>query len=137
MEKSILRLIQVSKQSFFLFGPRGTGKTTWLKVNFPQAFFIDLLEADTFRTYNAHPERLREVAFADSRLKTIVIDEVQKVPELLGEVHASIEKKTGMQFILTGSSIRKLKRGGTDLMAGRLLKYSLHPFMAAELLTLA
>ena len=132
METTIPRLIRPPKQSFFLFGPRGTGKTTWLKAQFPQAFFIDLLEADTFRIYSARPERLREVMGA-SKHKVIVIDEIQKVPQLLPEVHSAIEKKTGVQFILTGSSSRKLKRSGVDLLGGRALYYSLHPFMAAEL----
>lgn len=133
METLIPRLFKPPRQSFFLFGPRGTGKTTWLKAKFPKALFIDLLEADTFRTYSARPERLREVVLGRPGLETVVIDEIQKVPELLAEVHGLIEKKVGVQFILTGSSSRKLKRSGVDLMAGRVLKHSLHPFMAVEL----
>ncbi len=133
MESSIPRMIEPTKQSFFLFGPRGVGKTTWIKANYPDAFFIDLLEADTFRNYSAHPERLREIVLADPRLKTIVIDEIQKIPQLLPEAHGLIERKLGKQFILTGSSSRKLKRVGVDLLAGRALVHTLHPFMAIEL----
>jgi predicted AAA+ superfamily ATPase len=133
MEKMIPRLLTPPKQSFFLFGPRGTGKTTWLKSRFPNAVSIDLLEADVFRSYSARPERLREVVLAHPFCKTFIVDEIQKIPELLPEVHGLIEKKKGTQFILTGSSSRKLKRSGTDLLAGRAVAYSLHPFVAAEL----
>lgn len=133
MDKIIPRLIHPPAQSFFIFGPRGTGKTTWLKASFPRALFVDLLEADTFRLYSARPERLREFVLAYPDRKTVVIDEIQKVPQLLSEVHSLIEQKKGLQFILTGSSSRKLRRSGIDLLAGRALHYSLHPFMAAEL----
>ena len=92
METIIPRIIQPPRQSFFLFGPRGTGKTTWLKVHFPDALFLDLLEADTFRSYSAHPEHLREVMTAHPRCKTVVIDEIQRIPELLTEVHGLIEQ---------------------------------------------
>lgn len=133
MEIIIPRLIDPPRQSFFLFGPRGTGKTTWLKANFPQALLLDLLEADTFRLYSAKPERLRELISGYPDRKVIVIDEIQKIPQLLSEVHGLIEQKKGLQFILTGSSSRKLKRSGTDLLAGRALHYHLYPFIAAEL----
>lgn len=133
METTIPRLVKPPGQSFFLFGPRGTGKTTWLKAAFPQAYFIDLLEADTFRSLSARPERLREIVLAQRERSVVVIDEVQKVPELLAEVHGLIEKKIGIRFILTGSSSRKLKRAGVDLLGGRALTLSLHPFIAAEL----
>ncbi len=129
----IPRLFSPPKGSFFLFGPRGTGKTTWLKHHIPHAIFINLLESDTFRLFSARPERLREVILPNSNLKSVVIDEVQKVPQLLPEVHNLIEKKTGIQFILTGSSSRKLKRSGIDLLAGRAQRCELHPFMAYEL----
>lgn len=76
MDITIPRLIHPPRQSFFLFGPRGTGKTTWLKANFPQALFLDLLEADTFRLYSAKPERLREFVLAYPDRKIIVIDEI-------------------------------------------------------------
>jgi predicted AAA+ superfamily ATPase len=133
MESVIPRHITPPSQSFFLFGPRGTGKTTWLKDGYPDALVIDLLEADVFRAYSAKPERLREAALAEPRRKVVIIDEVQKAPQLLSEVHALIERKAGLQFILTGSSSRKLKRAGPDLLAGRAALCRLHPFMAAEL----
>ncbi len=133
MEVLIPRIFKSSSQSFFLFGPRGTGKTTWLRQNYPDALRIDLLEPDVFRTFSAKPERLKELVMANIDKKVVVIDEVQKLPELLNCVHFLIEQKLGINFILTGSSSRKLKRIGVDLMAGRLIKETLHPFMAIEL----
>lgn len=129
----IPRVFIPPKQSFFLFGPRGTGKTTWLKANMPDAVWIDLLEADEFRSYSAKPERLKELVSANSEKKTVVIDEIQKVPALLSVVHSLIEKKLGLRFILTGSSSRKLKKTGADLLAGRVIEQTFHPFMAVEL----
>ena len=99
----------------------------------PDAVWIDLLESDEFRSYSAKPERLKELVLANSERKTVVIDEIQKVPELLSVVHFLIEKKLGFRFILTGSSSRKLKKTGADLLAGRVIKQTLHPFMAVEL----
>jgi len=133
METLIPRISTPQKYSYFLFGPRGTGKTTYLKQNYPDAIWIDLLEADIFRSYSAYPERLREIVLANPDKKTVVIDEIQKVPELLGVIHSLIEKKLKKQFILTGSSSRKLKRTGAYLLAGRVIKKTMHPFMAAEL----
>lgn len=97
------------------------------------AVWVDLLEADEFRSYSAKPERLKELVLARSERKTVVIDEIQKVPELLSVVHFLIERKLGLRFILTGSSSRKLKKTGADLLAGRVIKQTLHPFMAVEL----
>ena len=119
-------------ESFFLFGPRGTGKSTWTQQHLPEALRIDLLEPDVFRAYSARPERLREIAHGNPE-RTIVVDEIQKVPTLLDAVHSLLEERKGYQFVLTGSSARKLKRSGVDLLAGRALMKSLHPFMAAEL----
>lgn len=119
--------------SFFLFGPRGTGKSTWLKQNFPDALFVDLLDPVTFRSYSARPERLLEAVRAHPATRAIVIDEIQKLPELLDLVHLMIEQEKGRRFILTGSSARKLKRSGIDLLAGRAIVKAMHPFMAAEL----
>jgi len=133
MESIIPRYFKAPKESFFMFGPRGTGKSTWLRTKMKSALWIDLLEPDLFRSYSARPERLRELVLANRDKRIIVIDEIQKVPDLLSVVHLLIEKKQGWQFILTGSSSRKLKRTGVDLLAGRVLKLTLHPFMAAEL----
>lgn len=99
----------------------------------PDAVWIDLLDADEFRSYSARPERLKELVLASSEKKVVVIDEIQKVPDLLSVVHSLIEKKLGLRFILTGSSSRKLKKTGVDLLAGRVIKQTLHPFIAVEL----
>jgi len=129
----ITRFFRDTKQSFFLFGPRGTGKSTWVHKNLKNALFIDLLAPEVFRAYSAKPERLREVSEAQKSGRTIVIDEVQKIPELLDVVHQLMEQRYGWRFVLTGSSARKLKRSGVDLLAGRAAVKTMHPFMAAEL----
>ncbi len=118
------------KQSFFLFGPRGTGKTTWLKTHFPQASYIDLLEPRTFRTLLAYPEEL--VNLINPNHRWVIIDEVQKAPLLLSEVHRLLETAS-YRFILTGSSARTLRRAGVDLLAGRALTYYLYPLTTEEL----
>ena len=128
-----IRFFQGTKQSFFLFGPRGTGKSTWVKQNFGNALYIDLLAPEVYRPYSARPERLREVAEAQKSGDTIVIDEIQKLPQLLDVVHQLMEQRAGWRFVLTGSSARKLKRSGVDLLAGRAVVKTMHPFMAAEL----
>ncbi len=130
---TIRRFFKNPKESFFLFGPRGTGKSTWAQHQFPQALRIDLLQPDLFRTFSAKPEYLREMVLGNPQKQTIVIDEIQKVPALLSLVHSLIEEKRPLQFILTGSSARNLKRSGVDLLAGRAVIRSLHPFMVAEL----
>ena len=133
MEKLIPRFFKQPKESFFLFGPRGTGKSTWLHLNFKDALWIDLLNPDSFRIYNARPERLKELILGNPSKKTVIIDEVQKSPVLLDVVHSLIEQKLKIQFILTGSSSRKLKRTGVNLLAGRAVRRSFYPFIAAEL----
>lgn len=127
------RFLRLPQGSFFLFGPRGTGKSTWLREVLPEALYLDLLQPDRYRELKAHPERLRELAAAQPLERAVVIDEVQRVPELLPVVHALIERDRGRRFALTGSSARKLRRGGVDLLAGRAVRETLHPFMAAEL----
>lgn len=129
----IARSLRVPKQSFFLFGPRGSGKTTWLKEKFPEALFINLLEPDEFRFYQSKPERLRDVIAANKEKKEIVIDEIQHIPELLPLIHSIMEERKDIQFILTGSSARKLRRVGTDLLAGRAVREEMHPYIASEL----
>ncbi|MDE3046593.1 MAG: ATP-binding protein [Verrucomicrobiota bacterium] len=121
------------RSSYFLFGPRGTGKTTWLKQHYPHAYWIDLLDPEVFRFFSAGPERLRQILAEHSSQKIVVIDEVQKVPELLNAVHLLIEEKKGYQFILTGSSSRKLKKEGVNLLGGRALLRYMPPFFAKEL----
>jgi predicted AAA+ superfamily ATPase len=127
------RFFQAPKTSFFLFGPRGTGKSTFVHQHFKNAIYIDLLDPDRVRLFSAMPERLREMIEAQPESGFIVIDEVQRVPELLSVVHSLIEAKKGWTFVLTGSSARKLKRTGVDLLGGRALLYTMHPFMAGEL----
>ncbi|OGC05551.1 ATPase [candidate division WOR-1 bacterium RIFCSPLOWO2_02_FULL_46_20] len=118
-------------KSFFLFGPRGTGKTTWVKATFPGAVYLDLLEAELFNDLLADPQRLEK--FIPKGLSDwIIIDEVQKIPELLNEVHRLIEKYKH-RFVLTGSSARKLRRKGQNLLAGRALTFALHQLTALEL----
>lgn len=118
-------------KSFFLFGPRGTGKTTWVKSTFPKAAYIDLLEAELFNDLTANPQRLSNFIPQDFK-DWVIIDEVQRIPDLLHEVHRLIETKK-YRFILTGSSPRKLKRKGPNLLAGRALTLSMHPLSVAEL----
>ena len=129
----ISRFFNIPGQSCFLFGPRGTGKSTWLRNRLPDALFLDLLEPALHRSLNARPERLRELLAGSPRTDTVVIDEIQRIPELLTVVHALMEEPSPPRFILTGSSARKLRRGGVDLLGGRAARRTMHPFMAAEL----
>ena len=119
-----------SGKSFFLFGPRGTGKTTWLRRNFPRAPFVNLLRSETYIPLVANPGRLRELISPDYS-GWVVIDEVQRVPELLNEVHDLIESRE-LRFALTGSSARSLRRKGVNLLGGRARTFFMHPLTAAE-----
>lgn len=120
--------------SFFLLGPRGTGKTMWLGHQFPNAVTINLLEADVRRSLTARPESLVDIVAANADKSTFIIDEIQRVPVLLDTVHDLIEKNRDKRFILTGSSARKFKRAqGIDLLGGRAIKCLCHPFLAAEM----
>ena len=130
---AIPRFLRVSDEHFFLFGPRGTGKSTWLKETFPDAAALDFLKPATLRTFLARPERLREFVDGHPSVRTFVVDEVQRCPAVLDVVHSLIEEHRGVRFVLTASSTRRLKKAGVDLLAGRALKLSMHPFMAAEL----
>jgi predicted AAA+ superfamily ATPase len=131
--ETIDRFLKSERQSFFLLGPRGTGKSTFIKKLFPDALYLDLLLPDVFRSYSARPERLREAVHAQKGKKSIIVDEIQKAPQLLEVVHSLIEEKKGYQFVMTGSSARKLRRAGVNLLAGRALMKHMHPFIAAEL----
>ena len=127
--------------SYFLFGPRGTGKTTWLRSSFPDALVVDLLDPDRYRTLSARPEGFRDLVLGAVRrssrpagMTEVVVDEVQRAPELLPVVHGLIESELPVRFALTVStSARKLRRGGENLLGGRAADCRLHPFMAAEL----
>lgn len=121
----------VSGKSFFLFGPRGTGKTTWLKMQYPKALYLDLLEAELFNDFLVNPQRLEQYIPPDFK-EWIILDEVQRIPELLNEVHRLIENRK-LKFILTGSGARKLRKKGVNLLAGRALTYRMYPLTALEL----
>ena len=129
----VSRFFDIPDQSCFLFGPRGTGKSTWLRDRLPDALFLDLLEPALHRSLDARPERLRELLAGSPQTGTVVIDEIQRIPELLTVVHALLEEPSPPRFILTGSSARKLRREGVDLLGGRAVHRTMHPFMAAEL----
>ncbi len=134
----INRLVELPKtQSFFLFGPRQTGKSTLIKECYQdRVWTINLLHADAHLKYAKAPESLRREAvnkIEKENVKTIFIDEIQKVPVLLDEVHALMETHPACQFILTGSSARKLKRGASNLLAGRAVRRFLSPFTYQEL----
>lgn len=120
-----------TKQSFFLFGPRATGKTTLLKKSFPNAIYLDLLDTNLYSNLLAYPARLQDY-IPENFEDWIILDEVQKIPELLNEVHRLIEEKK-YRFILTGSSSRKLRKYGTNLLGGRALTLRLYPLTAQEL----
>jgi predicted AAA+ superfamily ATPase len=129
-----LELPPPGTETFFLWGPRQAGKTTLLRQVYGASRWVDLLKAEEFRRYLARPERLREELDADppGPRKQVVIDEVQKVPALLDEVHWLIENR-GFHFALCGSSARKVRRGAANLLGGRALRYELHGLTAAEL----
>lgn len=127
------RIIKIPKsQSFFLLGPRQTGKTTFLRAHFPKAFWVNLLDEGLFQKLLRSPELLAEMVRAQSKETWIIIDEIQKIPELLNIVHLLIEERK-QKFVLTGSSARKLKRQGVNLLAGRAIEKRFHPFSAEEL----
>lgn len=118
--------------TFFLWGPRQTGKTTLLRAHYPDAAWIDLLKADEFRRYVQNPELLRDELRGMPPGTFVVIDEVQKVPALLDEVHW-LHESWGIRFALCGSSARKVRRGHANLLGGRALRYELFGLVSAEL----
>ena len=132
--KRVLNLDLPAEQSAFLWGPRKTGKTTLLRKKFPQSIFIDFLQTDTFLEYTKAPFLLRERLLAreeQARKSPVIIDEVQKVPHVLDEVHWLIENRQ-INFILCGSSARKLKRGQANLLGGRAWRFELFPLVSKE-----
>ncbi len=129
--KRIQRIDLPSNRSAFLWGPRKTGKTTLLKQQFSKAFFIDLLDYDLFLSLSQRPTRLRQILEAQPS-RTVVVDEVQKIPHLMDEIHWLIENK-GFQFIMSGSSARKFRRGNTNLLGGRAWRFELYPLVTDEL----
>lgn len=125
------RIISPCNHTFFLFGPRGTGKTTWLKKEYSRSNLINLLLNDVFYQYHKNPSLLREYVLTLNNKEFIIIDEVQKVPALLDEVHNLIEDGK-YKFILTGSSARKLKKDGANLLGGRALIKKMFPLVYQE-----
>lgn len=119
-------------ETFFLWGPRQTGKTTLLRKAYPDARWIDLLRADDLRRYLQRPELLRQELEMENSGRQVVIDEVQKVPALLDEVHWLLENR-GFRFALCGSSARRVRHGAANLLGGRAIRYELHGFSALEL----
>jgi predicted AAA+ superfamily ATPase len=131
MFKRSLALPVPPGESFFLWGPRQTGKTSLLAVSYPDVQRIDLLETDTFAKYATAPQRLREELLARPDCRFVVIDEIQKVPALLDEVHWLIENR-GVVFGLCGSSARKVRRGHANLLGGRAVRYELFGLVSRE-----
>jgi uncharacterized protein len=130
--KRALVLPAKSKESFFLWGPRQVGKTTLLRDTYPDASRVDLLMSDEFIRYTQAPQLLREELIADPSVRFVIIDEVQKVPLLLDEVHWLIENR-GMAFALCGSSARKVRRGHANLLGGRASRYELCGLVSTEI----
>jgi predicted AAA+ superfamily ATPase len=126
------RIIKAPKQSFFLLGPRGSGKSTWLSATFPDAYVIDLLSEETYQRLLANPGQFADELRAVPSDRWVIVDEVQRLPNLLNEVHRFMEEKR-QNFVLCGSSARKLKRAGVNLLAGRALHRSMHPFVPEEI----
>ena len=122
----------IERKSLFLLGPRQTGKTTFLEENYPEAIFYSLLKNDIYFTLQKDPSQLRRELELAKKPELIIIDEIQKIPALLDEVHYLIEKKKH-HFILTGSSARKLKRSGVNLLGGRASTLTFHPLNYAEM----
>jgi len=125
------RILQLPKQSFFLMGPRGTGKTTWLRQTVLEAHTIDLLSEETYQRLLANPGLFAAEMRAVASGSWVIIDEVQRLPSLLNEVHRFIEERH-LRFVLCGSSARKLRRAGVNLLAGRALRRFMHPFVPEE-----
>lgn len=119
-------------QSFFLFGPRGSGKSTWLKKEFPEAVYIDLLDEVLFQEYTRNPGAFKLRLNAASENQCIIVDEIQRAPHLLNYIHQALSEKK-IQFILTGSSARKLKKENANLLAGRAFQKYFNPLSAREL----
>lgn len=131
MYSRLLKIDQGSKNSYFIFGPRGTGKTHWVQRAFTDAIYIDLLNSEVFRRLSSNPNHLDKMLPPNCE-QWVIIDEIQKVPALLNEVHRLIENEN-IKFILTGSSARQLRKKGVNLLAGRALIRYMHCLTSYEL----
>jgi len=119
-------------ESAFLWGARQTGKSTYLLEAFPQALYINLLDSELYRHYSQQPSRLRQELLANPNIQYIILDEFQKIPQLLDEVHLLISSNKNLSFILCGSSIRRLKATGANLLGGRACSFPMLPLCYAE-----
>lgn len=127
-----INLENENNDSVFLWGARQVGKTTLLESVYPEARYYDLLNAREFERFLRNPTLLTEELSYMEPGTLVIIDEIQKIPQLLDEVHALIQKK-GLRFILSGSSARKLRRQGVNLLGGRALKKIMHPLVSSEI----
>ncbi|MCX6128104.1 MAG: AAA family ATPase, partial [Proteobacteria bacterium] len=118
--------------SFILLGPRGTGKSLWLKNHLPQAILIDLLDESLYQKYLAQPEAFANRMRLCKEGEWVIVDEIQRLPQLLNYIHKFIEER-GIKFALCGSSARKLRRDGVNLLGGRLLLVNMFPFLPSEI----
>ena len=130
--KSYSRLTRLPRQSFFLLGVRGVGKSTWVRRQLPDALRIDLLDEARYHDYLADPSLFAAELASSPPGSRVVVDEIQRLPSLLNEVHRFIEERR-LKFALLGSSARKLKAAGVNLLAGRALHRTMHPLTPAEL----
>lgn len=128
----IIRDLKEPKQSFFLLGPRGTGKSTWLKTVLPQAHRFDLLDESVYQKFLSDPSLFSAELALLPPSRWVVVDEIQRLPQLLNEVHRAMEARA-QRFALCGSSARKLHRAGVNLLGGRALRRVMHPFTPKEL----
>jgi predicted AAA+ superfamily ATPase len=126
------RLLTPPKQSFFLFGMRGSGKSTWAQRMFRDVHRLDLLDEGLYQSYLRDPRLFGRELLRIPRSQWVIVDEVQRLPALLNEIHRSIEGQ-GLRFVLLGSSARKLKQAGTNLLAGRALLRTMYPLLPHEL----
>ena len=131
-ETLIHRLLRCPDRSFFLFGPRGTGKSTWLRQVLPEAVRFDLLDTSLYLELSRDPHRLEALVGKRPSGSWVVLDEIQKIPSLLDEVHRLMET-CRWRFALCGSSARKLRRGGANLLGGRAITLNMEGFSAIEL----
>src|SRR5687768_3099789 len=122
------RALPPPSSSFFLFGPRGTGKSTWTRERFPAAHTVDLLDESRYNELLADPSLLSDELRPIRSASWVVLDEIQRIPSLLNEVHRFIEQRK-LRFVLLSSSARKLKTAGTNLLAGRAWRKQMFPFL--------
>lgn len=125
-------LIDSEQESLFLWGARQTGKSTLLKELYPTAIYFDLLLSDVYERMLRNPSQIREIVLANPDKKVVIIDEIQRIPELLNEIHWIITN-TDTKIIMSGSSPRKIIRNGANLLGGRALRYELYPLITQEI----